>query len=180
MFSHDLAGGLFTSSTDAQSKNSEKPCETLFSVLNQLETLRNEDGSFHLKLCYPELGGRCNEWTQTSNPATDSTILDFKAITLDFPKNSYGQAFGGLGLSQAAYIDTFMDDTPNQRFWHYAIGAKQYVGGDKIPGPVEENGAARGVKKVTLFVQTPGRPFNTFKLLTFLYSIQFPKTFKSS
>ena len=158
VFSHDTAGGLFTSNSDAISKNSENPDANLFSVLNQLETLRLADGSFHLKICYPELGD-CNEWTQTSNPATDSTILGFKAITLGFPKNSYREAFGGLGVSPASDSTTFIDDTPNQSFWFYPIGAKVYYGSNTIPGPVSEDGTRHKVKRVDFFVETPGMSY---------------------
>ena len=158
MFSHDTAGGLFKSSCEAKFKNPENPDANLFSVLNQLETFRLNLGSFHLKLCYPELGD-CNEWTQTSNPATDSTILGFKAITLGFPKNSYRQAFGGLGVSPASASTTFIDDTPNQSFWFYPIGAKVYTGSSTIPGPVAEDGTRHTVKRVNLFVEKPGMPY---------------------
>ena len=82
VFSHNTAGGLFSSQEDALSKNPREPEADLYSVLDQLESLRSVEGSFHFKLCYPEVtgeaGGSCNEWTQTSNPATESTITGFK------------------------------------------------------------------------------------------------------
>ena len=83
VFSHNTAGGLFSSQEDALSKNPGDPEADLYSVLDQLESLRSVEGSFHLKLCYPEVtgeaGGSCNEWTQTSNPATDSNIAGYQA-----------------------------------------------------------------------------------------------------
>ena len=79
VFSHDTSGGLFTSGADALSKNTENPGAKLFLI--QLNPLRLEDGILHLKLCYPELE-KFNEWTQTSNPATSSTIENFEAIKL--------------------------------------------------------------------------------------------------
>ena len=79
MFSHDTSGGLFTSSDDSLSLNTENPEAKLFSVLSQLNSLSLEDGSFHLKLCYPDLG-KCNECTQTSNPATSIDIENFKQV----------------------------------------------------------------------------------------------------
>ena len=154
MFSHDTSGGLFTSGAEALSKNSENPQAKLFSILSQLDPLRLEDGSFHLKLCYPELG-KCNEWTQTSNPATSSTIESFKAIDLGFPKNSYGKAFVGIGVSPASAA-TFIDDTPNQSNWWYAIGARSWFGTGTIPGPVDQSGAGKKVKRVELFAERPG------------------------
>ena len=83
VFSHNTAGGLFSSQEDALSKNPGDPEADLYSVLDQLESLRSVEGSFHFKLCYPEVtgeaGGSCNEWTQTSNPVTDSNIAGYQA-----------------------------------------------------------------------------------------------------
>merc|ERR1712038_634139 len=73
VFSHDITGGLFTSDAEALSKNPDDPAALLFSRLDQLENFRTEDGKFHLKIVYPELGGS-NEWMQTSNPVLDNTI----------------------------------------------------------------------------------------------------------
>ena len=154
VFAHDTSGGLFTSDADALSKNAGNHEAKLFSILSQLNPLRLEDGSFHLKLCYPELG-KCNEWAQTSNPATSSTIRNFKAIKLDFPKNSYGKAFVGIGVSPASASYTFIDDTPNQRNWWYAIGARSWFGTGTIPGPVDQSGAGKKVQRVELFAERP-------------------------
>jgi hypothetical protein len=155
VFSHDTSGGLFTSGADTLSKNTENPAAKLFSVLSQLNPLRLEDGSFHLKLCYPELG-KCNEWTQTTNPATSSTIENFKPIELGFPKNSYGKPFVGIGVSPPSATWTFIDDTPSQTNWWYAIGARSWFGSGTIPGPVDQSGKGKKVKKVELFVEKPG------------------------
>ena len=38
---------------------------------------RNCDGTFHLKMSWPEING-VNEWSQTSNPATASTVSGFQ------------------------------------------------------------------------------------------------------
>ena len=53
-----------------------------------METMRFPDGYFHLQLCYPgAVAGQynaCNEWKQTSNPATESQITGFEAVDLYF------------------------------------------------------------------------------------------------
>ena len=75
IFSHNLAGGLFDSSNDALKKNLNNPDALLFSKLNFLEGYRNKEGKFHFKICFPEIkGNNCNEWKQTSNPATEGKI----------------------------------------------------------------------------------------------------------
>ena len=104
MFSHDTKGGLFTSKEDAGSKNSDNPEALLFSKLNQLEHYRGSDGNFQFKLCYPEVttgvgGKKCNEWIQSSNPFTESTITGFRPIFLAFVRNGAGGAWAGIGIN---------------------------------------------------------------------------------
>jgi hypothetical protein len=137
VFSHDTSGGLFSSKADALRKNPGNHDEKLFSILGNLENFRLADGSFHLKMCYPELTSYnppCNEWIQTSNPATESAITGFRAINLAFPKNSRGVAWEGLALSSAS--QTLIDESPDDPIWWWAIGAMSYHSGpDTITGP---------------------------------------------
>ena len=69
IFSHDTTKGLFSSTTEALSKNPDNPDAPLFSRLDQLKSYRSQ-GTFHFKLCYPDTVGddglNCNEWEQTS------------------------------------------------------------------------------------------------------------------
>ena len=95
IFSHNLAGGLFSSSRDALNKNLYTPEALLHSKLCCLESYRNTAGQFHLKLCYPEIkGNNCNEWKQTSNPATEGKIQGFHKG----PFTYYVSAFWGLWI----------------------------------------------------------------------------------
>ena len=129
----------------------------MYSILNQLENYR-KDGKFQFRLCYPDLargrnGKSCNEWIQTSNPYTESTITGFQEISLAFDKNSNNQKWSGLGRNTPGNdIFTIIDDAPTSRYWHSAVGAMKYVINvdGKIPGP-------RGTKnqliqKVELYV----------------------------
>ena len=154
MFGHNTAGGLFSSRTDALSKNSDNPNANLYSILNQLENYRGKDGNFQFKLCYPEFG-QCNEWIQTSNPATDTTIRGFKAISLAFKTNGVRKAWAGLGKStDNSYSVTLIDDAPAGKNWHSAIGSCAYwPGKPKIPGPV---GVGHGINVVNLYVLKNG------------------------
>lgn len=163
MFSHDIKGGLFSSQADATRKNPKNPNADLFSILDQLEKYRNSDGNFRFKLCYPEvtwgLGGKkCNEWIQSSNPLTETTITGFKPISLAFHLNSGKDPWAGLGKSPSQWSGAAIDDTPTSSGWWYAIGATRlHFGG--IPGPRHKNdsvantGKGGVVKKVQLYVQ---------------------------
>ena len=159
IFSHNTAGGLFSDTDDAMYKNPDNPEADLFSVLYRLEDFRDADGNFHFKLCYPELtgagGGRCNEWTQTSNPVTDTTITGFQPITIAFTQNGYGEDWRGLGRSPDKYPATLMDDAPSRPFWWTAIGATKDYAAAKlgIPGPFEQK---KYVNKIELYIK-PGR-----------------------
>ena len=140
MFNHEPSGGVFTSYADVGSKNPQEPDNKLFSILNQLEDYRNSEGKFQLKLCYPDLtlvndGKTCNEWIQSSNLFTDSTITDFEAISLAFDKDSYNEDWKGLGKnSDGNDGSAIISDTPFKSDWYSAIGAKLSHNG-KIPGP---------------------------------------------
>ena len=156
VFSHDTAGGLFSSQEGALSKNPDNPDAELFSILDQLEDYRDHEGILHFKLCYPEItgvgGGHCNEWTQTSNPLYYSTIQGFQAIALAFPHDGNKKPWQGLGRSLAKY--SVLDDTPSDDTWWTAIGATAYSAPehikseeDCIPGP-----RTHMVTKVELYI----------------------------
>merc|ERR1712227_416261 len=150
VFSHNTTGGLF-SSTSALSKNEDNPTANLYSILGQLKNVTSPDG-YHLKLCYPELkgvngGDGCNEWIQTSNPISATTITGFKAIKLSFTKDGDNNAWRGIGKSGSSY--SLIDDTPGNGACWLAIGSNtRYFGsGNKqIYGPISNY-----VTKVVLY-----------------------------
>lgn len=162
MFSHNTQGGLFTTA-NVLDKNSEDPNADLFSILGQLHYLKINE-HFNFRLCYPELkginGGSCNDWSQSSNPATNSSIHGFKANKpLAFTENSYKKDWKGLGKNSQSVIRdprvTFIDDAPTQSYWCSAIGAFSYWPQKPyIPGPrLEPNPAKRSaITKVDLSV----------------------------
>ena len=138
------------------SKNPENPNAYLFSILNNLENYRGKDGTFQFKLCYPKVG-KCNEWIQTSNPAKETNIRGFKAISLEFTKNGQRNAWAGLGKTGSnSYGTTLIDDAPEYENWFCAIGATTYWPERfKIPGPESENeegGLQGGISEVILYV----------------------------
>jgi len=155
VFSHNSAKGVFSNAADALSKNPDNPNADLYSILAGLEDFRDANGKFQFKLCYPGLApvgakGICNEWIQTSNPATESTITGFEAISLAFTQNSLLNPWKGLGRNLASLqSSTLIDDSPSSSAWWSAIGAfTQYTNNVSIPGP-----RPNVVSKVELFVK---------------------------
>ena len=148
MFSHDTAGGLFANLEDAKKKNIDDEDSLLFSILYNLESMRNDNGVFHFKLCHPELTEvfPCNEWIQSSNPVTESKISDFSAINLTYLSNGNGESFGGLAHSPSNIKNNLMDDTPEDGNWWNSIGTLTWFGSE-IPGP-----SPHSVKKKELYV----------------------------
>ena len=146
--------------------NPENTNADLFSILYRLEEFRNTEGNFQFKLCYPEIkgiGGKsCNEWIQSSNPATDSIITGFKPISLAFVKNSINQDWKGLGINPGKYSSLrLIDDAPTHPWGFSAIGAFEYwkVQGDSrrlIAGPRLYPDIKSVTTKVELFVLTRG------------------------
>ena len=155
VFSHDVSGGFFKDAADAMSKNPEDENARLFSILDQLERLSTSLGVFRLRQCYPEHEEpNCNEWVQSSNPATESTITGFKAINWVRTKNSKDKPFGGLGLNEE-YKHSLIDDFPENlgdRLFFHAIGSSSeaWEGSGKIAGPRDP--APRRVRKVELYM----------------------------
>ena len=157
VFSHNSAKGVFSNAADVLSKNPDNPNADLYSILAGLEDFRDANGKFQFKLCYPELApvgakGNCNEWIQTSNPAIESIITGFEAISLAFVKDSYDKPWRGLGRN-LAQIDssTLIDDSPSEGNWYSAIGAFKTNQAQEIAGP-----RPKFVSKVELFVK--GKP----------------------
>ena len=113
--------------------------------------MRNDDGVFHFKLCYPELSEEfpCNEWIQSSNPVTESNITGYSGVKLTYPKNGIGGPFQGLGLSPLSFGYNLIDDAPSHGNWFSSIGTiKAGIGPGIIPGPSGEP----AVKKNELYV----------------------------
>ena len=110
--------------------------------------MRNEDGIFHFKLCYPEATEYdfpCNEWKQRSNPLEESTVEDFEGINLTWPLRSDGEPFGGL--MNSTNNKNLMDDDPSKQFYWNSVGTISGHGG-YLPGPVGKG----WVKKKEMFV----------------------------
>jgi hypothetical protein len=161
VFSHDTTGGMF-SGAEQLNKNPKDPGAKLFSILGDLEKFK-ADGHFHLKLCYPKMVleegyyiavGGCNEWIQTSNPATEKKVDGFRAIQLSFPKKAHKQPWGGLALSSSNAA--LMDQSPGDNgAWWMAVGATWSDSKPpSFPGPFAF-GRGYMVHKVEMFVKIP-------------------------
>ena len=169
VFSHnhpvDLGeAGFFIDHADAMNKNSNDEDADMFSILDKLEEYRTCNGTFHLKLCYPELFTNfsfpCNEWIQFNNPALDSLSMGFVPINITF--ESAVKTFSGLSLSDRGKDESLMQDFPyiykTERSFH--IGS--LIGKEgKIVGP-----PAHLVEKVELFLN-PGKSQECKKTLKF-------------
>ena len=152
VYSHNSdGGGVFADNEEAKNKNSDDENADLYSILYDLESFR-KNGGFHFRLCYPEVS-KCNEWVQTSNPAEESTITGFSAITLTWTQNSLNQPWQGIGLSPPS-TSSLIDDVPTHSDWWTSIGTLRLFPGNKIPGPKGDL-----VTKNALFVEdsNPGK-----------------------
>lgn len=151
---------MSNSPDDVLSKNPNDPNADLYSILDTLEKYRDAEGKFTFKICYPEFkgngGGSCNEWKQSSNPATESTITDFEAISTPLPWNfnGNGKPWGGIGKN-AKTVDqekTLIDDVPSNKNSWMSIGAFVETPRQRILGPRFSFGSYE-VTTVELFVK---------------------------
>merc|ERR1712013_195064 len=155
IYGHDIDGGVFANLEEAKKKNVDDENSKLFSRLYDLESMWDDNGMFHFKLCYPERTEEdfpCNEWKQSSNPLMDSKVTGFVGIRLTWPLRSDGKPFGGLMKSTPQ--TNLIDDDPSW-FWWNSIGTiSAYPHGPGIPGPVAAGPTHIVVKKKELFVLT--------------------------
>ena len=157
IYAHDIAGGVFANLDEAKKKNVQNETAALFSILYDLESMRDSNGMFHFKLCYPERTEHdfpCNEWKQRSNPVVESTIQGFVGIHLTWPLRSDGGSFEGLLKSNPTY--NLMDDDPGNR-WFNSVGTISYYKG-QIPGPVLAGSNGITVNKKEMYVYAAGKP----------------------
>merc|ERR1712013_548766 len=113
VYGHHIDSGVFANLEEAKKKNVDDENSDLFSRLYDLESMRDDNGMFHFKLCYPERTEEdfpCNEWKQSSNPLMDSKVTGFVGIRLTWPLRSDGKPFGGFMKSNPG--NNLMDDDP--------------------------------------------------------------------
>ena len=106
-----------------------------------------------MKIVYPELGGS-NEWIQTSNPVTESTIEGFQPVKLDYQLDGHNNPWGGLGLYTGT-ARALITDTPTRSNWYMCIGCQNWwPSTGTIPGPALDGQA---VTRVELYVNVNGK-----------------------
>ena len=138
--------------------NENDPSHDNYSILEQLEDFRGEDGEFHFKLVYPEGSSYANsggnisfeaqEWKQSSNPLTSTSVAGYESIDINYT----GQYWGGLENADDQ-TQTLIDGSVNHSNWFYAIGtANAWEGG--IPGPGNGGGVVYAVQVAELYVMS--------------------------
>ena len=92
-----------------------------FSVLDELESCRQADGDFHLRLDWPlRADARRQEWKQVSNPARPTVpnagVEGYVPIDVNYNAHSWG----GLEYNGNQAL---MDGQINHQNWFYAVGS---------------------------------------------------------
>ena len=118
VFYHDVAGGYFASNEEANAHNAVDPLALRYSILDHLESFRGSDGSFELRLSWPDtaIPGR-NIWRQQSNP-TVAPVVGYEGIDVDY----VSQHWGGLELSTSP--QTYIDGSVQHKNWFYSVGSQ--------------------------------------------------------
>ena len=77
-----------------------------------------------------------NEWLQSSNPATDSTIEGYEPVTITYgADDNANPLFRGLGRDDGSNAEKCaIDHTPKVNKWYFCIGVLNLFNGG-IPGP---------------------------------------------
>ncbi|XP_059081481.1 uncharacterized protein LOC131879236 [Tigriopus californicus] len=120
-----------------------------YSILDEIHDLRGTDGSFHFKLCYPELNTNlCYRWSQSEHPlAVQGQDVPKNFVYKEGPFSKYR---GFFGLSQSTPHQCLLNgDLSGSSRWWFALGTYHSFGGqDMFPGPAE-----RIVTLVELYVE---------------------------
>ena len=130
------------------SKNPEDENSKLYSIMDQLPRLSQSLGEFRLRLCYPEIeeaDQRCNEWIQTSKPATDTILEGFRPINW-----KHSNSFRGLGRNEVEGF-ALIDDAPHITNGLNYIGTNQLFRGKSV-GPEPLPGKYVLINKVELYI----------------------------
>lgn len=125
---------FFNNQTEALHTNSQYK----FSILDQLEKFRGNDGKFEFLLEYPtDIPGKYNRWKQTDNPVkvtvNNTYASGYEAIHVDWPDNNWG----GLLRDTSSNYTLLKGSIVNTDNWFFAIGAIKAWGSSYkgVPGP---------------------------------------------
>jgi hypothetical protein len=131
----DANGGFFSNAEDVLSHNAELEPEAarsahLYSNLDQIENYRGLDGSFTLKLQWPDLSPiDHNIWKQSNLPQSEAA-RDYVPIEMQFASSSTN-----IALAPSDSVGSTLMDSDEGSCWYGAIGTyAQY--GCGITGPV--------------------------------------------
>ena len=103
--------------------NVNDPDNDNYSILNNLENYRREDGKFHFKIVYPkELANTTNEWLQTTNPLTNDK--DVPTNYEPFKMDPEIENFHGIKKSDNDSINLFHAGTGENDVELFALGGK--------------------------------------------------------
>lgn len=130
-------------SSNQWSINSHDPTAAQYGVLDTLESMRAADGSFSLRLVWPQGAAdgtalQSQTWRQTSNPVTVAGgVTGYQAINVPYT----GFNFRGLERSEHSSLL----DGAEGRYWWFSIGAQssntRHTGcshsNPGFPGPVD-------------------------------------------
>ena len=157
--------GFYQSNAAWELHNENDPSNDNYSILEQLEDFRGEDGKFHLKLVWPDGSSWSSqnsnvseflpqEWKQSNNPVTESAgnnnVTGYEAININYEGAYWG------GLSRSPHNPLIHGSTNG--WWFYAIGSAG-AWNNGIPGPGILSGGDHGahyfaVQKVELYAMS--------------------------
>mgnify|MGYP001054570441 CR=1 FL=1 len=150
VFKHNTAGGYFSSITDAKSKNTTLPNGNLYSILDQLDSLKSDNGfTFRYR---DSTNAMQSIWFQNSNPIYDSKVVGYQGISIEDSGNYWGGLEYGNRESSGRKNSnkSLIDGSVEHSNWWYSVGATvAHIGG--IPAFHDIS-----TDEVELFVHTNG------------------------
>lgn len=153
IFRHNVAGGYFASTADAQSKNTGAPTGNLYSQLTKIPDFAT-NGKYRFRQTWPGYSNK-NIWLQSTNPLNDVVVAGWTPIMATAITDKWGGLELGNGTHGAINNNqALLDGSVQISDWWYAIGSTVAYGTPAgIPAASSMIGTNAGVAEVNLWIK---------------------------
>lgn len=155
IFRHHVAGGYFTTTSDAITKNTNDANHNLYSALNKIPDFIS-NGKYRFRMSWPGYPQK-NIWIQTTNPLDDVDVAGVIPIAVNTFTQTRLLNWGGIELGNGTHSPTngdasLIDGSIEHTNWFYAIGSDAAY--STPPGiPADTTLATGGVSETVLWIK---------------------------
>lgn len=154
IFRHHVAGGYFSTTADAISKNTGDATNNLYSALDKIPDFVS-NGKYRFRMNWPGFSQK-NIWLQSTNPLSDVVTAGVVPIAVNAHSDTRIENWGGLELSSGTHGppigSSLLDGSVQHTNWHYAVGS--IAAYSTPPGiPADTSVLTGGVSETVLWIK---------------------------